>query len=304
MVFCALLLTLTSSPAWGVCRPENRVGNFFPEPPKTAADFASQPVDTRPENAGCGYDFASGVHKYLYCQADPVDGSDPSGHAVYFVERHFQGPASVAWPLNFGHGYLLFSPTSDPGGDPFKTHQQPLNTFSWHPYSWDYDQNARPGVPGRVWEDHPEDRSPGGWHHAFLVTTDSGQQSALLNFVKGWIAAANPGREYGDPIWETPAHKNQVGNPHKPAPPGGVYYSLHGQNCVWWSAVMLMQSGINVPDRVYNAISGFNHGVGNADTEIGLGLSDTAYDVGTLNGRPLGVQVSGLPGYNLSGFNF
>ena len=80
MVFCALLLTLTSSPAWGVCRPENRVGGS----PVFSSDFASQesakPIGTPSENGGCGYDFASGVHKYLYGADNPVDNSDPSGN--------------------------------------------------------------------------------------------------------------------------------------------------------------------------------------------------------------------------------
>jgi len=80
VVFCALLLTLMSSPAWGVCRSENRVGGS----PVFSSDFASQetanPIGTRAENPSCGYDFASGVHKYLYAQDNPVVGTDPSGH--------------------------------------------------------------------------------------------------------------------------------------------------------------------------------------------------------------------------------
>ena len=79
MVFCALLLTLTSSPAWGICRPENRVGGS----PVFSSEFASQesakPIGTPSENGGYGYDFASGVHKYLYCQGNPVNMVDPSG---------------------------------------------------------------------------------------------------------------------------------------------------------------------------------------------------------------------------------
>ena len=87
VLFCALLLTLTSSPAWGICRPENRVGGS----PVFSSDFASQesakPIGTPSENPGYGYDFASGVHKYLYCQGNPVMNTDPSGKAVWLVTR-------------------------------------------------------------------------------------------------------------------------------------------------------------------------------------------------------------------------
>ena len=73
-------MTLTSSPAWGVCRPENRVGGS----PVFSSDFASQesakPIATPSENGSCGYDFASGVHKYLYGSDNPVNRIDPSGN--------------------------------------------------------------------------------------------------------------------------------------------------------------------------------------------------------------------------------
>jgi len=35
---------------------------------------------------------------------------------------------------------------------------------------------------------------------------------------------------------------------------------------------------------------------------LGLGLSDSAFDVGTLSGIPLGVKVAGLPGYDFFWF--
>ena len=66
---------------------------------------------------------------------------------------------------------------------------------------------------------------------------------------------------------------------------------------------MIMQSNIKVPQSVYTEITKYNHGIGNADVEIGLGLSDSAFDVGTLSGIPLGVKVAGLPGYDFSGFD-
>jgi hypothetical protein len=79
-LLCLLLLGLTGVPAWAHCRPETRVGGS----PVFSSIFASQEtaksIGTPSENGGCGYDFASGVHKYLYTQDNPVDGIDPSGN--------------------------------------------------------------------------------------------------------------------------------------------------------------------------------------------------------------------------------
>jgi hypothetical protein len=300
-----LLLAFMGTPAWAHCRPETRVGGS----PVFSSVFASQetanPIGTPSENGGCGYDFASGVHKYLYGEDNPVNNSDPSGKAVYFVERHFQGFVNgMAWPLGYGHGYLMFTDPSDPGtGDPFwvRTRQQILHTFSWHPYSWNFDSHAQPGVPGRVWEnDTAHDWNPGIRHNAVLVTTDAGQQSVLLNYINNWIATAQPGYDYGRPIPDKNDPGNTIGNPHVPAPAGGVFYSLRGQNCVWWSTVMLMDSGIHVPTSVYTEINQYNHGVGYASDVISGARSPNTF--GTLSGRPLGINLS-LPGYDLSGFD-
>ena len=78
-MLCALLLGLPSPAAKAITRSENRVGGS----PVFSSDFASQetanPIGTRAENPGCGYDFASGVHKYLYVGDNPVNQIDPSG---------------------------------------------------------------------------------------------------------------------------------------------------------------------------------------------------------------------------------
>lgn len=79
VLFCALLVGLTSLPAWAIARPETRVGGSPDFSPVFAATETAKPVEPPQENPGCGYDFASGLHKYLYCQDDPVDNSDPSG---------------------------------------------------------------------------------------------------------------------------------------------------------------------------------------------------------------------------------
>lgn len=82
LLLCALLLVVTGTPAWAHCQSETRVGgsaDFLPN--FTTADDA-KPIAASGENDGCGYDFASGLHKYLYAQDDPVDHVDPSGHDI------------------------------------------------------------------------------------------------------------------------------------------------------------------------------------------------------------------------------
>jgi len=69
-----------SVPAHAVARSETRVGNFFPAPPKSASADLDQTLEPRRKSRGCDYDFASGVHKYLYAHANPVNGTDPSGN--------------------------------------------------------------------------------------------------------------------------------------------------------------------------------------------------------------------------------
>jgi hypothetical protein len=64
---------------WPVVTPKNRVGGSAAFSFVFAFQHIGETLDTPAENGGCGYDFASGVHKYLYAQDDPVNGRDPSG---------------------------------------------------------------------------------------------------------------------------------------------------------------------------------------------------------------------------------
>lgn len=79
LLLCLLIAGPMSLPAHAFARPETRVGGS----PVFASAFASadrdQTLEAHRESRGCGYDFASGVCKYLYCQADPVNRIDPSG---------------------------------------------------------------------------------------------------------------------------------------------------------------------------------------------------------------------------------
>src|SRR5580658_6321961 len=65
---------------WPVVPPKNRVGGSAAFSFVFAFQYIGETLDTPAENGSCGYDFASGVHKYLYAADDPVDNDDPSGN--------------------------------------------------------------------------------------------------------------------------------------------------------------------------------------------------------------------------------
>jgi hypothetical protein len=65
---------------WPVVAQKNRVGGSPAFSFVFAFQYIGETLDTPAENGGCGYDFASGVHKYLYAVDDPVNKSDPSGN--------------------------------------------------------------------------------------------------------------------------------------------------------------------------------------------------------------------------------
>jgi hypothetical protein len=246
------------------------------------------------------------LHKYLYCQDEPIDGTDPSGRAVYFVTRKLSmsGGTAAYYAQNSGHGYLLFTMPNDPGteGDPL-THGYPaLTTFSWHPQSWDYadgtagyDYSAK--APGRVWERHTDDTHPSSYH-AYLITASAAQQTTLLNAIHSWIDSEPVGYDKGGPK-DDPSNpgKNTIGIlQHRPAPENGVYYSLTEQNCVWWATIMLMQNHITLPQNVSQAILGYNKGVGAASAVISGNRS--ANTVHTMNNILEGMSLQS-GGYNV-----
>ena len=74
-----------SLPAHAVARPETRVGEIFSSPLKSAPADLDQTLEPRRESRSCDYDFASGVHKYLYAHGNPINGCDPSGHEFTLV---------------------------------------------------------------------------------------------------------------------------------------------------------------------------------------------------------------------------
>lgn len=115
MLLCALVLVLTSTPAWAHCRPENRVWGFSEKPSNLASQENENPIAASGENAACGYDFASGMHKYLYGQDDPVNGADPLGQSFIAFDGTGNTPSEIdqgSWsPTNVRKMFLA---SSDP----------------------------------------------------------------------------------------------------------------------------------------------------------------------------------------------
>ena len=213
------------------------------------------------------------LHKYLFCHGNPGNLVDPGGHAVYFVTRKFADSTGFVYrAANFGHGYLLFTVPADPGkGEPLKSGWPALTTFSWHPSDFTYmnghGYDARLVTPGRVWERHPDDMNPSSYK-PFCVTTDPMLQQALLTGIHNWIDSQPVGFDKGPPI-KVIGSGNRIGSTkHRPPPDDPIYYSVSGQNCVWWSTIMLMQNGFNpLPAKVSKAILNYNAGFGDA-TEV------------------------------------
>jgi hypothetical protein len=89
---------------WPVVSSKNRVGGSAAFSFVFAFQYIGQTLDTPDENGGYGYDFASGVHKYLYAQDNPVNLTDPSGHEVA-VYTHI-----VFYGLPFRHANIRLYP--------------------------------------------------------------------------------------------------------------------------------------------------------------------------------------------------
>jgi hypothetical protein len=96
---------------WPVVSQKNRVGGSAAFSFIFAFQYIGQTLDTPAENGGCGYDFASGVHKYLYAQDDPVNNEDPSGNDYGDFDIRlgsiFQGLAGALTPTEgFGNNTI------------------------------------------------------------------------------------------------------------------------------------------------------------------------------------------------------
>jgi hypothetical protein len=247
------------------------------------------------------------LHKYLYAWDNPVNNTDPSGNAVYFVERRLSMDYGwLSYKLaNVGHGYLLFTLPIDPGteGDPLTHGYGALTTFSFHPYTWNYADQAQgylamgnQKVPARVWERHTDDTHPSSYH-PYIITANAGVQAALLNSIRNWIFSEPVGYDEGAPKQESPGSPNTIGRMrHDPAPETGVYYSVLEQNCVWWATIMLVQNNITIPPDARTAIMSYNHG-GGAASQV-LSGTRNATTVHTMNDILEGMSLQ-TGGYNV-----
>jgi hypothetical protein len=119
LLLCLLIAGPMSLPAHALAQPETRVWEIFSSPLKSASADLDQTVDTRRESGAYGYDFASGVCKYLYAANNPVNMVDPSGNEYSYVGisattgimlflashyAHASSSAIFAAEAQFGHG--------------------------------------------------------------------------------------------------------------------------------------------------------------------------------------------------------
>ena len=96
LLLCLLVAGPMSTPAWALARPETRVGEIFSSPLKSTPADLDQTLEPRGESRGCDYDFASSVCKYLYAAANPVNGTDPSGHEYNITGMQIATAISVS----------------------------------------------------------------------------------------------------------------------------------------------------------------------------------------------------------------
>jgi hypothetical protein len=80
--------------------PKNRVGGSAAFSFVFAFQYIGETFDTPAENGGCGHDFASGVHKYLYAEDDPVNRIDISGSDSYL---YFDTDGGAWFAQSAGH---------------------------------------------------------------------------------------------------------------------------------------------------------------------------------------------------------
>ena len=94
------------APDFASCGPKNRIWNFFANYGKNASGESLQVADSHQEKLAHGYELVSGVHVYLYANADGVNNRDPSGNfsLVELAETMMvQGYVrAMAYPRVFG----------------------------------------------------------------------------------------------------------------------------------------------------------------------------------------------------------
>ncbi len=111
LFMCLLLAGPFCVPGWTTLRPENRVGGSPDFSSTFAAEAPSQVAEPHQENLVWVCDSASGMHKYLYAAANPVNGTDPSGHDLVGTLSALSISAQIA-TVNFLATYGALAETT------------------------------------------------------------------------------------------------------------------------------------------------------------------------------------------------
>jgi hypothetical protein len=201
---------------WPVVTPKNRVGGSAVFSFVFTFQFIGEIVDTPAENGGYGYDFASGVHKYLYAGDDPVNNEDPSGHDW---DDFFNDQFSIKFALSAQWGsqgaFLAVDQTGACGPD---VTMPVLNTLSDAGNTFGMASEETKANAALAAVSHPAEMFQGGWDIYPLFGLGHGPNFANL---KDFGGSASFGTGLG-------ADTVQFGTPARVYDAGAVNYVLWG----------------------------------------------------------------------------
>jgi hypothetical protein len=186
---------------WPVVSPKNRVGGSPAFSFVFTFQFIGETVDTPAENGGCGYDFASGVHKYLYAEDDPVNRIDPSGNDDFGISGGLGISDNLSINVTASIGNLLATTIGSP-----VTSETGLGVFA--PGKWNIFESRVPDDYGSIYTF--KDRNPDGFQVQYTPQFAGGGDGSIQLYqtiaLTGFYGS-NPHVDVGNLPYTTAAQK-------------------------------------------------------------------------------------------------